>query len=320
MKNFFRKILLFMICFGMISTTLPAQAGKKGNPPLKKIDALIIGERVLDIAYNLGYAPRAIVARYSLWDMGSKFEPVSARLGCPVKVCKKAPETVPKALEKMKIKRIIIEKSPEYCIYKNITPECVLKHIKNQKDLIIEYVDFSKGLESAVQQTSKLLGCNEKADKIMAKYQKNMAVAQKNLAKVTPGKKVVLLSGTFQRDTGKTFLRVEAAGGYSDKYMLGPLKAANVGDSLKTGSAKNNKGHFSIRSLKGLAKVNPDIIVLLGDAAAVQKALSKATQKNPKLANVTALKNNAVYALPFYADCGVLEYPVKLNKWACIFK
>ena len=321
MNKIFKKIIMSIVCFGLIFTAFPTHAGKKCKSTLKTIDAIILGERVVDIAYNLGYTPKASVGRFSFWDMQDKLELVSVRIGCPVCVCKKKPNSLPNALKEMGIKRLIIEKSPNYCLYKpDINPDCALKHVKNQNDLIIEYVDFSNGLESAVKQTAKLLGCSEKVVEVMEKYNHNTEIAKKNIAKVRHGKKVVLLSGTFQRNTGKTFIRVEAAEGYSDKYMLKPLKAKNVGDALKTGKSKNSKGHFSVRSLKNLVLANPDIIVIFGDTAAVQKALSKGTQKNPEFANITALKNNAVYALPFYADCGVLEYPINLNKWACMFQ
>ncbi len=319
MKITTKLLFLSLLCSTLLLTFSFAIAGPTVRP-LKQINALIIGERVMDIANSLGYAPKAFVGRYSLWDMGDQIGKATDILGCPVKICKKSPDIVPNALDKMKIKRVIIEKHPEYCLYKKINPSCILNKIKGRKDLSIEFVDFSNGLAQAVHKTAKLIGCSEKAAGLMAKYDKNMELAKKNLIKAMPKQKVVLLSGTFQRNTGKTFLRVEAPGGYSDRYMLAPLKAENVGNALASKSAKIAKGHFTIRKLTGLAMANPDIIVIFGDVAAVQKALHKATIKHPELANVKALKNNAVYSLPFYADCGPLEYPVHLNKWACMFR
>ena len=319
MKTTTKLLFLSVLCSTLLLTFSFALAGPTVRP-LKQINALIVGERVMDIANSLGYAPKAFVGRYSLWDMGSQIGKATDVLGCPVKVCKKSPNTVPNALDKMNIKRVIIEKHPEYCLYKKINPECILEKIKDRKDLSIEFVDFSKGLEQAVHKTAELLGCSEKAAALMDKYNKDMKLAEKNLAKIRPKQKVVLLSGTFQRDTGKTFLRVEAPGGYSDQYMLAPLKAKNVGNALASENAKTTKGHFTIRKLTGLAKADPDIIVIFGDVAAVQKALHKATIKHPELAEVKALRDNAVYSLPFYADCGPLEYPAHLNKWACMFR
>ena len=315
-----KKTIASVICLGLLAAA-PATWAKKFDPPLKTVDVLIAGERVMDISAALGVAPKAFVGRYSLWEGGEYINKVSQFIGCPVKACKKAPSTVPDALDRMTLNRVIIEKSVHYCLYKpNVFPGCIRQGISDRQDLTIDTVDFSKGLESAVKQTAELLGVpGEKADAVMASYNKSMQIAQKNVQKATPGKRVVILTGTFQKDTGKTFLRVEAAGGYADKYLLAPLKAKNVGNALVK-KIKKSKGHFTIRRLDGLATVNPDIIVITGDAAAVQKALNKAVLKHPELADVEALKNSAVFVLPAYRDCGPLEYPEKLNKWACMFR
>ncbi|MCG8529777.1 MAG: ABC transporter substrate-binding protein [Desulfovibrionales bacterium] len=313
----FKNYLSVFFCMALVMGASKAWASK-ATPPLISFDALVVGEQILDISSRLGYAPKAFVGRYSLWEDGPKMEWVSQRLGCPVKVCKKAPRTVPKALEKIGLHHLIVQKGPQYCLYKPVAPPCVLGKLTDTKGLVIDTVDFSKGLSKAVLQTATLLGCPDKAPGLMETYEKEMAMAKKNLAKVTPGKRVVILSGTFQKSTGKTFLRVEASGGYSDQYMLSSLSAENVGDGL--GRGRVDKGFFTIRKLAPLVKINPDIIVILGDGVAVQKALNKAIVKTPALAKVKALANHAVYSLPFYTHCAPLSYPAKLNKWACMFR
>ena len=77
-----------------------------------------------------------------------------------------------------------------------------------------------------------------------------------------------------------------------------------------------NKGHFIARKIDRLIKAKPDIIVMTGNAFAVQKALSGAMRRNPALADVPAIKNLAIYNLPFYADSSVIEYPAILRTWA----
>ncbi len=319
MNRLFTVCLISLFCMCLFFVPQGAWAAK-ANPPLKSFNALVVGEQILDIAIRLGFAPKAFVGRYSLWDGGEKLEWVSHRLGCPVKACKKSPSLVPKALEKKKISHVIIQKGGEYCLYKKVKPQCVMENLEGRNDLTFDTIDFSKGLAPAVLQVATLLGCPEKAAPLMEKYEKEMAVARKNLERVSPGKRVVILSGTFQRDTGKSFLRVEAPGGYSDQYMLTPMGAENVGMGLKRGDGKIDKGHFTIRKLAPLVQINPDIIVIMGDSAAVQKALNKALTKHPELAQVNALKAGAVYTLPFYAHCDPLAYPTKLNKWACMFR
>ncbi|MCG8567960.1 MAG: ABC transporter substrate-binding protein [Desulfobacterales bacterium] len=311
--------LISLFCISLFFVPQGTWAAK-ADPPLKSFNALVVGERILDITTRLGFAPKAFVGRYSLWEGGENLEWVSHRLGCPVKACKKSPTLVPKALEKKKISHVIIQKGGTYCLYKGVTPQCVMEKLKERNDLTVDTIDFTKGLASAVLQVATLLGCPEKAPPLMEKYERDMAVARKNLERVSPGKRVVILSGTFQRDTGKSFLRVEAPGGYSDKYMLAPMAAENVGLGLKKGNGKIAKGHFTIRKLSPLVQINPDIIVVMGDSLAVQKALNNALAKHPELARVNALKAGAVYSLPYYAQCDPLAYPAKLNKWACMFR
>ena len=79
----------------------------------------------------------------------------------------------------------------------NIVP--ILKGL----DVTIEYVDFNEGLESAIRQTAKLLGREDKGEALIEEYNKNLVKAQAKLPKEKLGKKVLILSGTYQKGTGK---------------------------------------------------------------------------------------------------------------------
>jgi ABC-type Fe3+-hydroxamate transport system substrate-binding protein len=111
---------------------------------------------------------------------------------------------------------------------------------------------------------------------------------------------------------GKSILRVEAPGGYSDRFLLEPLGCVNVGGFFKPSNGKAAKGHYPVRKKKSgmvlspLIKANPDVIIITGDVFAVQKALSRTIMKNPALAAVPAIKNLDIYSLPFYADSSVI--------------
>ena len=281
----------------------------------KKINVIMIGDRLVDVAFNLGVLPEAMSVRCSMWPMCRELLNTSQILGCPKCIVDRIPDIVPDTAKKRGIKRIIIEKHPNFCIYKpKVKPSNVVPLLKG-KGLTIEYVDFSQGLESAIRQTARLLGRESEADPLIERYQKALAKAKSCLPKAGLGKKVVIINGTYQSSTGKSFLRIEAAGGYSDQYMLEPLGCINVGDLLKPPKKKVNKGHFMVRKIGGLAKAKPDIIVMTGDTFAVQKALSGAMRRNPALAQVPAIKNLAIYSLPFYGDSSVIEYPAILRQW-----
>ncbi|RZB33449.1 MAG: hypothetical protein SRB2_04002 [Desulfobacteraceae bacterium Eth-SRB2] len=305
---------LLIICLGVVLIFFQTAEAKQKQTP-RRIKAIMVGDRLVDIAFNLGVLPEAMSVRCSMWPMCKQLLNTSQMLGCPKCIVDRIPNIVPDTAKKRGIKRIIIEKHPNFCIYKpKVKPANIVPLLKG-KGLSIEYVDFSDGLESAIRQTANLLGCQPKADALIKRYNKAMAKAKDCLPKEKPGKKVVIINGTYQGSTGKSFLRVEMPSGYSDRFMLDPTGCINVGDILKSETKKVDKGHFLIRKLNALAKAEPDIIVMTGDAFAVQKALASAVRKNPALANVPAIKDLAIYSLPFYGDSSVIEYPAVLRQW-----
>ena len=315
-KNINSKALVSLSIIGLgmfILFSQTAEAKRKIAP--EKIKVIMVGDRLVDVAFNLGVLPEAMSVRCSLWPMCKRILNTSQVLGCPRCIVDRTPNIVPDTAKKRGIKRIIIEKHPNFCIYKpKVKPANVVPLLEG-KGLTIEYVDFSNGLESAIRQTAKLLGCQSKADALIDRYNKAQAKAKKGLPKAKLGKKVVIINGTYQSATGKTFLRVEMPGGYSDSFLLHPLGCVNVGDVLKSENKKVNKGHFSIRKLDALTIAKPDVIVMTGNPFAVQKALAAGVKKTPALANVPAIKNTAIYSLPFYGDSSVIEYPAILRQW-----
>ena len=315
-KNINSKALafLFIMVTGLVLFSSQTAEAKRKIAP-EKIKVIMVGDRLVDVAFNLGVLPEAMSVRCSMWPMCKELINTSQILGCPKCIVDKTPSIVPNTAKKRGIKRIIVEKHPNFCIYKpKVKPANVVPLLKG-KGLTIEYVDFSNGLESAIRQTAKLLGCQFKADALIDRYNKALAKAKKGLPKAKLDKKVVIINGTYQGATGKTFLRIEMPGGYSDSFLLHPLGCVNVGDVLKSENKKVDKGHFPIRKLDALTMAKPDVIVMTGNPFAVQKALAAAVKKNPALANVPAIKDTAIYSLPFYADSSVIEYPAILRQW-----
>jgi ABC-type Fe3+-hydroxamate transport system substrate-binding protein len=70
-----------------------------------------------------------------------------------------------------------------------------------------------------------------------------------------------------------------------------------------------------LKSWQAVLKANPDIIVTYGNSYTVQKSLVRALKRRPELARVTAIRDHAVYALPFYMDSSVTQYPKILKVW-----
>lgn len=288
------------------------QAGPKPKP--QTIKAIMVGDRLVDLAYNMGVLPEYMSVRGSMWPMAKTLKTASQIVGCPNCIVKKRPSTLPDLITKKDVKRVIIEKSANFCLYTKANPMNVVPLIKDT-DATIEYVDFSKGVVPAIRQLAALLNIEEKGEKLIDSYQKAYQNVEKGLPKAGFGKKVVILNGVYSKGTGKTFLSVEAPGGYADQYLLAPLGCTNAGTAFRPPSGAVSRGMYRIRNIKGLLKAQPDAIVITGDAWAVQAAISKEIATTPELGSIAALKNAAVFTLPRYIDGSVIEYPAIFTQW-----
>jgi len=291
----------------------PAMASPLKAP--ERIPAVFIGDRLVDVAYNLGFVAEGMSLRCGLWPKCKQLRVASQVLGCPRCIVAKRPNALPDFIKAKGIKRMIVEKTPRFCIYMpDVSPEKAVPLVKDL-DVEIQYVDFGQGVPSAIRQAAALLGVPERGEKLAARYEKAYEKAVQAIPQGGLGRRVVIINGTFQPSTGKTFLRVEAPGGYADQYILAPLGCENVGDALYKPGTAVSKGHVMIRKLKGLVQARPDVIVMTGDATGVQMALAKALADHPELAEVPALRDQAVYSLPPYVDSGVIEYPQVFKRW-----
>lgn len=302
-------------------THASAASAAPKSTAVESFPVVIIGDRVVDIAYNLGVLPEAMSVRASLWPMADKLKTVSQPIGCPKCVTTAKKNAVPDTLRARNISRILIEKNDQFCLYTpGLNPEDVVPLLKDV-NATIEYVDFSQGLETAIRQTAKLLGREQRGEELIARHAKDMAAVMTRLPQTAKGKSVIILNGTYQPETGKCLLRVEAPDYYADRFLLGPLGCTNLGNAFKGTSAPSN-GHYAVRKIRGeadlspLIAANPDVLVLTGDAMAVQQALARQIEATPPLKDVKAVRDMAVYALPLYMDSSVIEYPQILRKWA----
>lgn len=312
--------LLTVFLGGISMFSRPVLAAPTAPVAPQSVDAIMIGDRLVDVAYNLGVLPKAMAVRASFWPLSDTFRNASEIIGCPSRILKK-PETVPNAAKRLGVTRIIIEKHPRFCTYMpSTTPEKVVPLLEG-KGLHIEYVDFGQGLDAAIRQTGKLLGREDAAETLIARHEIKLARAEKMAQNTQSGKRVLILNGIYQKDTGKSLVQVEVPGGYSDRFLLAKLGAVNVGQAFLPENAAATKGYFTVGKRKGevdltpLRKAAPDVIVVFGNAYAVQKALATAIDRDPTLALVPAVKKQTIYVLPQYVDSGVLEYPEALALW-----
>ena len=171
-------------------------------------------------------------------------------------------------------------------------------------------MSFSQGVLDAILEIGRLLHREEKSRQVAVRYTSLLEKTMKAISASKANKKILILQGLGSRG-----VRVEAPGGYSDKFLLEPIGCVNVGGLIKNQDTKVNKGYFSLENWQAVLKANPDIIVKYGNPCAVEKSLARALKRRPELAKVTAIKNHAIYTLPFYMDFSVTQYPKILKAW-----
>ncbi|WED24668.1 ABC transporter substrate-binding protein [Vibrio sp. JC009] len=315
LSNRFATLVKFFLGISLVAIVSVAHAF---TPPPEKQDIIIVGDRAADLAIHLGVMPVAMSIRASSWPEAAKLKNASQMLGCPNFVTTKKKETIPNAIKKFGVKHLIVEKSAQFCLMKKkVKPENVLSLVEGL-DITVDVIDFSDGVEDAIDQMGKVLKKEEKAAELKASYAKKMAKAEafvnKNKARAS-GKKVVVLNGVVMKGKGKGFLRVEAPGFYSDSLFLDAIGMENV-SSILIGDKEIDKGHLTIRKLDKLVEAQPDIIILTGDSLPFQQALAKGLKKNPALAKVPAIRDYEIYTLPASIGSSVITYPDTLTTWA----
>ncbi|WP_156360595.1 ABC transporter substrate-binding protein [Dethiosulfatarculus sandiegensis] len=302
---------ILALCVGFCLSASAAQAATYKK--IEKKNLIIIGDRVVDIAYNLGVIPVGLSARCSMWPMCEKIKVIGQPVGCPGCVSKGKTAKLKKLIKQKNIKLALVEKSDPFCILvPKANPLDAIKVFQKMGVKVIT-IDFKEGIPSAIQQTAAALGKKEQGAKLKETYEKNLTKLNNKMKNLKIGKKVVVLNGVYQAATGKSFIRVEVPGGYTDRFILTPLGCQNVGGALVKGR-KAVKGYVGLRKLKGLSKNKPDVIVITGDATGVQKALTRQVANDPELGKVP------VYSLPGYIDSSVIEKPAIVSKWIWALK
>lgn len=315
--NIIRSFLV-SACLCCMAVCLTAAVGRATPPKApERINAVMVGDRLVDVSLKLGVIPEGMSVRLSMWPDKAQGLPLATQvLGCPNFVTTKHPETIPDFMKRRGITLIILEKSRKFCLYKQkVNPVQVADLVKDVPGVRIEYVDFTRGVPAAIARTAELLDRAEEGGRVAATYEAAMKKVEAELPPAGLGRRVLVLNGKYLAANGKGFIRLEAPGGYTDQYILDPLGCTNASSGMLTDTMKVTKGHVSVSRMRGLAKANPDVIVATGDGFAVQKALRDALKRDPSLAEVPALKNGEVYSLPFYGDSSILEYPLIFRQW-----
>jgi ABC-type Fe3+-hydroxamate transport system substrate-binding protein len=305
--------LLCAVAVLMALSAAPAAAGCAA-PALERQPLVVLGDRIATVCHRLGVAPAAWVGRRSLMDNGDVLAAASEPLGCPNAFCGKRQKAALERIRTLSPAKLLV--SPPGCIYRpDLSYEKPLKSLEAEGFAPV-FIDFTDGPLPAVRRIATELGRSEQGEILVAAYEKEMARARQRMEAVPRGVRVAVVSGTFQAGTGKSFLRLEAAGGYTDDLILKPMGAVNVAADVLAADAKIGKGHAILRRLDKVLEARPDVIAATGDALAVSAAIAETLARRPELADAPAVRHGAVHALPFHADADPLGYPEVLMRWA----
>ena len=312
-RNLYAALRVVLVGIGLICF-LPGLAASGPRAGKEKVKVIMVGDRLVDIASHLGVLPEAMVARCIWPALSSELSSVRS-LGCPKSVTTKRKGNVAKFAATAGIKRILIENSKDFCLYvPAANPMKIVPQLEG-KGFKLEYVDFSQGIESAIEQTGKLLNRNEEAAKLIKTYKSRLNKSLKKMPDKKQNKKVLILRGIPVGKTGKFFIQVEASKGYSDQFFLKPVGCENCADLLLSNGEKATKGYFMLKNMADIAKANPDVLIITGESFPVQNKLNKALKKNSSLFNIPAVRDYEIYSLPSYIDSSVIEYPYVLTQW-----
>ncbi|MFH1139630.1 MAG: ABC transporter substrate-binding protein [Pseudomonadota bacterium] len=306
MKNHLKSIaLLFFLAVTIVFSVPFAHA-------VDRVNMVFIGDRVVDAAYHLGVVSDLVVVECDNPNLEKLRSLQVRKLSCPGKFSLKRDAMV-EAILKQGVTRVICDKEPKSC---STGPKISQDQpfVPEHKDLKVEYIDFSEGLEPAIRNLAKSLNKEAEGEKLIERYNQEAAVVEKNIPKEKIGKKVLVLNGVYQPATGKTFVQMESKGGYGEMFFLDRLGCENVTSTLGIAQT-GNKPYVTVRNLKSLKGTQVDLIVSTGDTYAVQKFLYDQLKQDPGLAGMPALKNMAVFSLPIYNGGSPLEYPENLNRW-----
>lgn len=298
--------LAIILCIVAFSVTPLAAGTPSGySPGHEKVNAIFISDRITDVAYRLGVVPVAYCAR-CCWPMTQKELSTVTRLGCYR--CATV-DSVIKTADKHKARLILIEDG-SVTINKDWNwTDKFLQPLK-EHGYDIHVINFSEGVPRAILEIGKALGKEDKAMSLARQYARSLERIRNTIPAIRVDKKILILHGW-----GRRGVRVEAPGGYSDRFLLKPLGCVNVGGLIKKQDTKVKNGYFPLKSWQAVLKANPDIIVIYGNSCTVQKSLVRALKRHPELAKVTAIRDHAVYTLPFYMNSSVTQYPKILKIW-----
>lgn len=274
--------------------------------PFQLVNYIFVGDRVAEVARMFRIHAKGLIGgEIPMMDFDY---PLTEHLECTGCAFGKKKKLLPHAFKRLQSKMVVLENAPE----KTPNPADLREWLEEQ-GIPTATIDFTKGAVSVIEQMGALFDLQKSAAEIVKKYTEGLAKTKKLKKRK---KNVVVLLGISSPHHDEGHVLLEVPGCAADKTILAPLGLSNVGKPLMNDEPVYLDGVQLLKSIKGLQKAAPDIIVLTGDPRPGQLALAQAVKKTPALVQkVPALAKQQVFALPHYCEALVFRLPDTLRKW-----
>jgi len=276
---------------------------------------ILVGDRLLNVAAHLGIAPQA----YSIRETGSALDLELKRagslpLGTPASLIDENPCAVLVGLLETEAPRIVVEQSAPFDSADPAQDPQRLMPLLTQADLVkqmgttVATVDFTIGADLAIFQIGEIFDRRAEAATLLDAREAQLARVDAMLPLDRPLRAVVLHGAD---DGAPAPVAMETAGGPTDLALLRRIGVEMAG-SPKPQTDDNASLPVDWRAIVVAA---PDVMIVTGDATRVRDALDHAMNAEPALADIPAVKADAILSLPVHSEMNIVGYPEILETW-----
>lgn len=277
------------------------------NRAIEYQNVALIGDRVVDAARWIGVHP-SLMATAHIPMIEAKM-PVSRQVECTACVLGRRRSAFFGAARRMGIARVVVERNAG----DDINPYESVDMVRSQ-GFSVDVADFSHGVENGIREMCAILGKSHRSRERVATYRTALTNAQERLQQIR-GCRVLALMGIVYPVSGDEYLLTEDAGAL-DEFILAPSACVNV--SGLVGSRDESQEEQDIRvvhDIDGIVEAAPDLIALTCSPVPGLKAVHTRIAANPRLLDVPALTNHALFSLPHCCESEATELPATITRW-----
>lgn len=274
-------------------------------------EVFFIGDKLSDAARHLGVLPRGMVTAQV--PQIERVFPGIPQLECTRCIMGDKRQVLYTAAKRTGVNWIVLEKDgPLVDGWSGLNPAEMEEELLS-RGFRVDVVDFTNGLESAVHKAGQLFDREKEAARLMKEYTTDLNAAKEMLPRDL-GKKVAVFLGMVHPLTGGHYLVAEGDATFCCEKILAPMGCEDV-----TGPLAKEAESSVLSSLSGLKSLQPDVMVVTGDAQVGLSMIHRELAADPEMAAIPAISDHAVFALPHVSGGEPLELPAKMRQWAMAF-